>query len=197
MTKLLGLIMLLWVGVAGAAAPAPLADGGGIVYGSGLGVGIAAPDGWSFDSHSGAAQGLHAVFYPHGSSWAKAAAVMYLNLAELETGESLAGFIAGDVARFRQRSPSLRVETAAPLRLRDGQSAQVRHFSDPAGGTFEAIAYARHRSAVAVFALSCRDPESFEANLPAFATLVQSSFVTKSSLEKPAAPPPPPAPSGN
>lgn len=42
--------------------------GGGIVYGSEIGVLTSAPNGWIFDSKSGVSQGLHAVIYPEGST---------------------------------------------------------------------------------------------------------------------------------
>ncbi len=49
---------------------------GGIVYGENFWFIVKAPDGWVLDNNSGINQGLHAVFYPRGSSWDTATTVM-------------------------------------------------------------------------------------------------------------------------
>lgn len=162
-----------------ATVPASAADGGGIVYGHGVSVGIAAPNGWVFDSQSGVAQGLHAVIYPAGSSWSAAPAVMYVNLAPLGSGETLDSFIAGDMASFKARAAALTVATAAPIALKDGKLAQVRHFAGGASAPVEAIAYTSLGSTVVIYVLSCRDQEAFVRSRPAFDALVSDSFLAR------------------
>ncbi|TMA74676.1 MAG: hypothetical protein E6J72_18580, partial [Deltaproteobacteria bacterium] len=113
-------ILLTFIFLA-ADAPTPqfkVPDGGGIVYGDELGVGISAPKGWVFDSQSGVAQGMHAVMYPEGRSWAEASEVMYVNVSRAESGQTLASFISSDVARFKENTPKLAVETGDPIEIR-------------------------------------------------------------------------------
>ena len=79
--------------------------GGGIVYGDEHSFFIEAPTGWVLDNRSGVSQGSHAVFYPKGSSWSKAPAVMYVNTANkkkegITTTQEL---IDIDLAKFKKR----------------------------------------------------------------------------------------------
>jgi hypothetical protein len=88
------------------------ADGGGIIYSSEIGVMVAAPNGWVFDTKSGLSQRLQVVMYPTGSTWATANEMMYVNIAN--NNEALDLFIAGDIESFKKNSPRLTVEKALP-----------------------------------------------------------------------------------
>lgn len=179
--RLLGLFLVI---SAIAAAQFQIPEGGGIVYGDEIGVVVSAPSGWVFDAESGVSQDLHAVMYPVGSSWANATEVMYVSIAKLDTGASLQDFIDGDIARFRERSPSLAVEASAPLELSGGKSAQVRYFSGDSWGNLESIAYATKGSSVAIYVLSCRTKEGFDRSLPAFNEVVSRSLLASMVFEE-------------
>ena len=56
----------------------------GLVYGASHAFYVEAPQGWILDNTAGVNQGLHAVFYPGGSRWEDAAAVIYVNTAPRE-----------------------------------------------------------------------------------------------------------------
>ena len=179
-------ILLTFIFLA-ADAPTPqfkVPDGGGIVYGDELGVGISAPKGWVFDSQSGVAQGMHAVMYPEGRSWAEASEVMYVNVSRAESGQTLASFISSDVARFKENTPKLAVETGDPIEIRGGTKAEVRLYTGDAWGNHEAVAYVAHGSSVAIYVLSCRNKEGFLKSRPAFRQMVANSFLVNMVLKK-------------
>jgi hypothetical protein len=154
-------------------------EGGGIVYGDELGVAAGAPRGWVFDAESGVSQGLHAVMYPQGSTWAKATEVMYVNIARLAPGDTVSEFIAGDVASFKKKSPKLAVELGEPVQMVGGTKAEVRVYSSDAWGNHEAVAYVTQGTSVAIFVLSCRTVDGFTKSLPAFREMVANSFLAK------------------
>src|ERR1017187_9021755 len=56
----------------------------GLIYGKNHAYWLTAPKGWILDNKSGVSQGLFAVFYPQGSSWAKSSVVMYTNTSSKE-----------------------------------------------------------------------------------------------------------------
>lgn len=155
--------------------PSKVPEGGGIVYGKELGVVVSAPDGWIFDAESGVDQGLSAVMYPTGSTWADAVSVMYVNVSQLKPGETLADFIEGDVASFKEKSATLEVKTAEPVSLEGGAKAEVRLYSGDAWNNYEAVAYASQGNSVAIFVLSCRTAEAFAKSVPAFRHMVAGS----------------------
>lgn len=171
-----------------ATSPAPgqiqAPEGGGIVYGDELGVGISAPAGWVFDSASGVSQGLHAVMYPTGSSWSEAAEVMYVEVSDLPDSLTFRDFIEDDISSFKEHSPNLVVEISESLLTSDGKPAQVRFLSGDAWGNFEAIAYVMEGTGVAVYVLSCRNKEGFDKSLPAFKEMISESFLATMVIEK-------------
>jgi len=114
----------------------------GLVYGSGHSFWISAPDGWILDNSSGVSQGLHAVFYPKGSTWKDSIAVMYVNTAERKPGESLDDFIKGDTDSFKEKgSSNIKIQNAEPIKTKDGKIAQVRLFGGDQWGNSESVAY--------------------------------------------------------
>jgi len=179
--------LILVISLAGAAQAVPQCktpEGAGIVYGSELGVGIGAPKGWIFDSESAVSQGLYAVMYPEGSSWADAREVMYVNVARLDEGQTVESFISEDVASFREKAPDLVVKVAEPIAIASGANAEVRHFSGDSWGNHEAVAYIASGSSVAIYVLSCRSKGGFEKSLPAFQEMVGNSFLAAMAFEK-------------
>jgi hypothetical protein len=152
--------------------------GGGIVYGSEIGIGVSAPNGWIFDNKSGVRQGLHAVIYPEGSSWANSNQMMYVNIGKMEPGEALENFIQGDIDRFVKNSPNLKVEKMNSLTIQGGIKAEVRQFTGDKWGNYERIAYAQKGSSVAMYVLSSKSKNGYEKSISAFEEMVTKSFLT-------------------
>jgi len=158
-------------------------EGGGIVYGARLGVGVGAPAGWVFDSQSGVNQGLHTVMYPEGSSWSDATEVMYVNIATMDDGQTIEEFIQDAIVRLKQQSPNLKVEPGSPITVTGGDVAQVRLYSGDKWGNREAVAYVQKDGSVAIYVLSCRSEAGFSESLPAFREMVESSFLARMEFE--------------
>jgi hypothetical protein len=146
----------------------------GMVYGKDLAFFITAPGGWVLDNESGVRQGLHAVFYPEGSSWQESKAVMYANAAPKGGADTLEKFIEGDVEKFRENSPALSVTDDAPLPVDGKERVLVRRFSGGNPPNFEAVAYVEEEKSVVMIVLSARTRKDFDDALPAFRRLVSS-----------------------
>jgi hypothetical protein len=144
----------------------------GIVYGKNHVFAVTAPEGWVLDNKSGVGQGLHAVFYPVGSSWTESKAVMYVNAAP--KSETLEKFIEGDVAEFRKNAPGLKVTDDETPTLAGKEKGVVKRFSDDESGSHEAVAYVEESKVVVMVVLTARTRKEFESALPAFRQLVSS-----------------------
>jgi hypothetical protein len=152
--------------------------GGGIVYGEGYAFLIDAPPGWVLDTRSGVPDGLHAVFYPRGSSWSKSPTVMYAAWAskKKEGVTTLQQMIDKDVANFKKDNPSMVITESRSLKTGDGKTALVRLFKGGQEGNFEAVAYVGEKAGVAVLVLASHNQVSFNKAIPAFEKLVSSYY---------------------
>ena len=150
--------------------------GGGIVYGEGHAFLIDAPPGWVLDTRSGVPDGLHAVFYPRGSSWSESPTVMYATWAskKKEGVSTVQQMIDKDVANFKKDNPSMVITESLPLKTGDGKMALVRLFRGGQEGNFEAVAYVGEKAGVAVLVMASHNQVAFNKAIPAFEKLVSS-----------------------
>ena len=158
-------------------------DDSGIIFGKNYSFTLTAPKGWVLDNTSGRGQGLHAVFYPKGSSWKNGAAVMYANVYQKTdpAKESLQTVIANDVAEYKKNSADLKVVDAeSVLTRKDARSkekkATVKYFTGDRNANTEAVAYIDEGKVVVMLVLSARSQQDFDSSLPAFKDLVGSYF---------------------
>lgn len=157
----------------------PKDGGGGLVYGKDHMFAISAPKGWVLDNVSGAAQGIHAVFYPEGSSWKNGAVVMYANAVSRDQSknETVETIINGDLKAFLEHSPTVKVKDADPLPTRqENHMAIVKYFTGDRNNNYEAVAYIGETKVVVMLVLTARTKEDFESSFPAFKKLVASYF---------------------
>ncbi len=160
--------------------------GSGMVYGEGHAFWLTAPDGWVLDNRAGVDQGLYAVFYPAGSSWADAPAVMYANTAMRDTTnqESLESFIAGDFEEAKSKSPHLRMVRSAGIVTADGKHAEVRVFTGDKWGNIEEVAYIPEHRVFVLLTLTSKTRGAFARSVSAFESLVKSyDFFTEDVIE--------------
>jgi hypothetical protein len=154
----------------------------GIVYGTNHAYTLSAPKGWVLDNESGTGQGLYAVFYPKGSSWAKGPVVMYTNTASKEEKgqETLQKMIDGDVANYRDNAQTKKILDGPPVFTKDQKKkAVVKYFLGDNRGNYEACAYIDESKIVVFIVLTAKSQREFEDNLPAFKELVGSYwFIT-------------------
>ncbi len=174
--------VILCAAALGAAIPAADEDGhGGIVYGDKHAFMVQAPSGWVLDNSSGVGQGLHAVFYPVGSTWADSEVVMYVNTVARQDDQTLSDFIAWEQAEFRKHSPDLAIATLDPVVTEHGTRAELRQLTGDQHGNHEAIAYIGEDATFVMIVLSAKSGPLFEEALPAFRGLVKSyTFITSS-----------------
>ncbi len=165
-------------------------EGSGIVYGETHAFCITAPHGWVLDNRAERNNGLHAVFYPEGSSWAKSAIVMYANAANKGPGqETVDELIAYDTGQFKAKAPKLVVVELTPIKTTKG-SAKVLKFSGDQYNNTEAVAYIDSPKAVVMLVLTSRDEAGFNKSYPAFVALVESyRFLTSDVSIHPGQPP--------
>lgn len=167
--------------IAIAQEPAPSDDmNSGIVHGKGHAFIIKAPRGWVLDTTSGVDQGLYAVFYPAGGSWARSDVVMYVNTATRGPDETLDGFIGGELARSRERSPDLIATPVDSLATLRGRATTVRQLTGDRWGNHEAIAYLDEEKVFVMFVLSAKYRSLYDGSYDAFRELVGSyDFLTE------------------
>jgi hypothetical protein len=155
----------------------------GIVYSRELGVIATAPEGWMLDNKSGVSQGTHAVMYPEGSTWQSAPEVMYVNVSDLDPGETLEEFIAKDVSHFRKEFLGITIEELEPIVLRSGGQALVRSYSGGAYPSYERVAYAVYGTGAATYVLTCRTRDGLDKTAGLFRDMVAGSYPVKLRFE--------------
>jgi len=144
---------------------------GGIVYGKKHAFAIAAPEGWVLDNGSGVKDGLHAVFYPKGSSWEDSTTVMYANGNDKQdVFDTLDSFMKSDENSFRDNDPGIEIVDKGTRKV-DGGVAHIRHFF---GENYEAVAYIDTEGAVIVIVMSSRTEEEFMKSYRAYLELLDS-----------------------
>jgi hypothetical protein len=99
-----------------------------ILYSDHGGFMISVPKGWVLDRATGQKMGTCCVLYPQGSSWDQADSVIYPNIAEKQSGQTLQQLMANDLDGFRQRFPKMNVVEARDLPAGASQQAKVRFF---------------------------------------------------------------------
>ena len=163
-----------------ATTPEPVGRTTGMVFGTGHLFTVEAPRGWMIQGKGEGSNGLATVFFPMGSTFAEASAVLYVNTAAREKGQRLVDFIARDVEGMRKDSPGVKVEKGRAIETADKKRAEVRTFTGDKWGNRESIAFLAEDAIFVTIVLTARTAESYKAALPAFADLVRSyKFVTK------------------
>ncbi|MBK8466065.1 MAG: hypothetical protein IPL32_09550 [Chloracidobacterium sp.] len=148
----------------------------GMLYGPNLSYLLSAPNGWVMDNQSGVGQGLHAVFYPKGSSWSKGVTVMYTNVMKKSDKQTVDDVIKNDIDNFKRNSPILKVDDAKTIDLGKGKTAIIKYFSNDSHGNYEALAYIDEAKSVVLIVLTAKNKNEFDSSLGAFQELVGSYF---------------------
>jgi hypothetical protein len=158
-------------------------NGGGIPYSGNMAISISAPKGWDFDASSGSEQGMLAVMYPHGSSWAESETAIYVGASTLKNNETLDSYIARDIERNKKTSPSMLVISENPIRLKGNSTAQIRIFAIDRG-RYEAIAYiVGENPNLMLVVLTCSKKASFDQYISGFRKVVAESSILKVKTE--------------
>ncbi len=145
-----------------------------IIYSDHGGFMISVPKGWVLDRATGQKMGTCCVLYPQGSSWDEADSVIYPNIAEKQSGQTLQQLMANDLDGFRQRFPKMNVVEARDLPAGESGAAKVRVFYGVNQGSYELVAYVDEPQVVALLVLSSRSKEALGEALPAFREVLKS-----------------------
>jgi len=154
---------------------------GGLIYGEDHAYFLTEPDGWILDNQIGVSQGIHAVFYPEGTSWKDSDAVMYSRaVARPEGEEPIQAQVTNTIDVFKANgSPDSRAEFRKTITTDSGETGEIYYFTGDQWNNFEAVAYFPAPQTINFVVLTCRSREAFERSLPAFETVAESyRFVT-------------------
>jgi hypothetical protein len=151
-------------------------EGGGIIYGEDHAFNLKAPKGWMFDNESAVQQGLHAVFYPKGSTWENSVVIAYARARsrtkEVATADDAAKAAIDDFhAKGNPQYEGKRVKT---IKTKTGAEGVIYHFTGDRYGNYEAMVYFVEAKTINIVVLNSRDRKAFEAALPAFDELAAS-----------------------
>jgi hypothetical protein len=126
------------------------------------------------DKASGREDGMTAVFYPTGSSWATGETVMYATYVNFDSTkkETVKDIIAIDSIQFQKASPQLRVKKQTPIKIGKDRKAIVYSYS--AEGNYEMVAYLAEKKGVILIVLSSKNKNGPVNYNQAFESLVKS-----------------------
>lgn len=152
-------------------------DGGsGIIHGSNHAYSLTAPAGWLLDTQVGVSQGIHAAFYPKGSSWEKGDAVMY-SRARTKGGNvnTIDEMVKDTIGEFHNNGSLKYIgKEASAILASNKRSARVFYYSGDKWGNYEAVAYFDEKKTINFIVLNSRTLKDFKNSLPAFEPLVRS-----------------------
>ncbi|MFC1884802.1 hypothetical protein ACFL2O_08530 [Thermodesulfobacteriota bacterium] len=150
----------------------------GIVYGKNHSFVICAPEGWVLDNSSGVEQGLHAVFYPSGSSWKSSKVVMYANWADKnERLKDIDDLIRLNLFNFKSSgSRNVKAQLHDMIKTENGKKCQIWQYSGDKWGNYELVGYFEEKRGIAIIVMSTKDIQIFETAKNAFYKLVKSYF---------------------
>lgn len=144
---------------------------GTMLFGKDIVFVVKAPEGWVIDDEGSAKQGVTAILSPKGSSWKESVAFMYVNAVCRCGAKSLEEFIDGDVKKFREHSPELKVSDGPAMKLEGGQEVPVKHFST---NRVESVVYVEAGETVLIFVLTSRAQKDHDASISLFNQFVSS-----------------------
>ena len=144
---------------------------------------LTTPKGWQYD-HS--ISGLNSVYFPKKSSWYESPTVMYVNVipTDEEKQDNIFSMIDYDLENYMISSPQMKVEYGEKLDFKNGEFVSVVLYlygmQGNSGSSNLAIAYIPQFQETVNVVMNAEDLESFEANLPAFKSLVKSFEIVQS-----------------
>lgn len=158
-------------------------EGGCILYGEGWAVMLSSPPGWAMTCHDPNTNGVEVALWPLKSTWKESPAVMYVNSAQTESGQSLRAFVDEAVARFKVGQPAVKVTEGPAVSTADGKPGMVRFFTGDEWENHEAVAYVDADAARLIFVLSARRQREFKRYQPALIALIANAHTMKAFIQ--------------
>lgn len=153
----------------------------GLLYGYNHSYYLTAPVGWIMDNESGREQGLTAVFYPKGATWADGETVMYTTFTSFDStkNETIKTVISYDSAQFKSNSPGLAIGKEKPILISKNKEALIYTYSGDVNGNYEVVAYIPEKKGVTMIVISSRNKNGCINHYKQFESLVRSyKFLT-------------------
>lgn len=142
-------------------------------WGEGYLYSINTPKGWVLGNEPEKQDGLQAVFYPEGGSWAGSKVVMYGNVAVKKDGQrNIQELIEYNLSKMKKQSPNVRVKHLENLKLGDKEII-IKEWQNNMN-TFESVAYIEEKNVIVLIVLSSKDESHYLKSADAFKELVMS-----------------------
>jgi hypothetical protein len=157
-------------------ANAEITEGGrGMLFGVDHAYAVTAKHDWVLDNQSGAAQGLHMVFYPKGETWSTTPVFAYGRSIPTTEAADIETHVKNTVQEFRKDgNPNYVSQKQAQLTLKNGQKPEIYFYSGDQWGNYEAAAYFRETDTINYLVFNSRTKESFDRHLPDFMQIASS-----------------------
>ena len=140
------------------------------------------PEGWKLATRA-ALQIANFIFYPEGTDWRRADAVIYVRFVRREEAETREGFIEASEARFREECSLIDSEEETPP-LRQEISAFLVEELRCRGIREEMIAVTEVPGFFVVFSLSSQTGTSIDQSIPVLKRILQSFSWQETGEEK-------------
>ncbi|MFW2331566.1 MAG: hypothetical protein ACN4E2_04645 [Nitrospinota bacterium] len=150
----------------------------GTIWGENYLYSLEAPKGWVLDTVSGKSNGLQAVFYPKGGSWADSKAVMYTNVAVKKSGQNnIEEFINYSLSEIKVTSPTVTVKDLGTrsvnnkkIVLKEWLHNERRHSQEQ----HEMVAYIEESKVIVLMVLTSKNQGEYKKSIKALRALVES-----------------------
>ncbi len=160
-------------------------DNCGIIYGDHHAFSVCAPQGWVLDNTTGLRFGLHAIFYPKGSTWEKSDVVMYMNWAPKSKAiQNIKSLVDSNLSRFKKEgSPNVKAEFIKSIQTQKQKEGRIWEFTGNKWGAKERVCYFEEQHGIAIAVLSATHSSAFEGAKKAFASLYESYFFISENVQ--------------
>ena len=152
-----------------------LEGGRGLLFGNDHVFSVKAKPGWVLDNQSGVGQGLHMVFYPKGSSWAKSKVIIYGRSISTSITPTIKDKVKATVNEFVSNgSDKFKATEISEALLNNNNKAKIYLYTGDKFGNYEAVAYIKELDSINFLVFNAREKESFDNYLDDFYQIIAS-----------------------
>jgi len=174
--------LVIFFALSGAASAQNDSLRSGVIYGKNHAYFLSAPSGWVLDNEAGVGQGLHAVFYPAGSTWKDAETVAYSRAIALDSVKrrNIDSVIVYDKRYFREKEPGITITDKETVKMGKGDPARIIYFGY---SNYEYVAYIPEKKITVMIVMTSRTKEGLERNLPKLKELIGSYLLISDNVQ--------------
>jgi len=155
---------------------AAIQEGGrGLLFGDNHAFSVKAKSGWVLDNQSGVSQGLHMVFYPKNSSWAKSKVIIYGRSVSTSIVPTINDQVKKTIKEFVSNgSENFKATEKSIISLKNNIKARIYLYTGDKFGNYEAVAYVKEFDSINFIVFNARDKETFDNYLDDFYQIIDS-----------------------